>query len=289
MAIPAGYTNMPSGWFMKSDGSGPYMIDSNGVVTIGGTIVPVVSPTAGGNSTITPLGIGATFTGTSEDITRYAEVRVMVTSDQASATDGLKMEQSTDGVNWDVSDAYTIPANTTKSFGVGCVASFFRIVYTNGGVAQGAFRMQVTYHSSLTKPSSVRMQDGRSNENDYEEVAAYAAIFNGATWDRWRTPNIWIPLNAVSINGEVTIWTPAAGKKFRLMGYNLVSGTVAGNVVIKDNTAGTTKLILPFSAAGQDLYDSFGNGILSAAANNVLTATGIATQTLSGYLYGTEE
>lgn len=32
-----------------------------------------------------------------------------------------------------------------------------------------------------------------------------------------------------------------------------------------------------------------GNGILSAAAGNVLTATGVATQTLSGFVFGAEE
>lgn len=289
MAIPAGYTQSNSGWFFKtSDGSGPYMIDANGVVTLGGTIVPVISA-IGTNSTNTPLGGGATFTGTAEDITRFAEVRVSLFADAASATDGLKMEQSTDGVNWDVSDSYTIPANTSKSFGVGCVQNFFRIVYINGAGAQTAFRCQVTYHSSLTKASSVRMQDGRSNENDFEEQACYLAALNGTSWDRLRTPNIWIPLAAVGIAAETTIWIPGAGKKFRLMGYCLESGTVGGNVTLKDNTAGTTKLVIPFGAANGVIVDSFGNGILSAAANNVLTATGTATQTLSGYVYGTEE
>jgi hypothetical protein len=290
MTIPAGYTVMQSGWFMKSsDGSGPYMIDSAGIVTLGGTLVPVISA-IGANSTNTPLGIGGVFTGTAEDITRFAEVRVSVFADQVSATDGFKMEQSTDGVNWDVSDSYTIPASTTKSFGVGCVSNYFRMLYTNGGVAQGAFRMQVTYHASLTKASSVRMQDGRSNENDFEEVAAYEAIFNGTNWDRKRTPIVYKPLNAVSIAGETTIWTPGAGKKFRLMGYCLETGTVGGNVLLKDNTAGTTILIVPFGAANGVIVESgLGNGILSAAANNLLTATGTATQTLSGYVYGTEE
>lgn len=288
MTIPAGYIQTISGnWIKQSDGSGPYVIDANGAVFSQGPIIPVVSSL---NGTTTPLGGGATFTGVSEDISRYSEVRVSVFADQASATDGLKMEQSTDGTNWDVSDSYTIPASTSKSFGVGCVQQFFRMVYVNGAAAQGVMRMQVTYHSSLTKPSSVRMQDARSNENDFEEVAAYEAIFNGTNWDRRRTPNVFKTINALSIAAEATIWTPTAGKKFRLMGYMLETGTVGGNVLLKDNTAGSTILILPFGAANATLNDpGMQNGILSAAANNVLTATGAATQTLSGYVYGTEE
>lgn len=117
-----------------------------------------------------------------------------------------------------------------------------------------------------------------------------SSVFNGQTTSRLRSPNIFVPLNAVSIAAEATIWTPASGKRFRLMGYVLETGTVGGNVLLKDNTAGTTKLIIPFGAANGVIQGPpMGNGILSAAANNVLTATGTATQTLSGYVFGTEE
>lgn len=287
MTIPVGYTQGPSGWFFSNvDGSGPYAIDGSGTVGGGGIPSSLISLV---NSTSTPLGANGVFTGTLETITSYSEVRVTAFSDVASAVDGLKIEQSIDGVNWDISDSYSIPASTSKSFGVGSASKFFRIVYTNGAGAQAAFRLQTTYHGVATKPSSVRPQDGRSNDNDFEEVASYLQLYNGASWDRQRTPVVFKPLNAVSMTAEVTIWTPTAGKKFRLMGYCLESGTLGGNIILKDNTAGTTILIVPFGAANGVINDSFGNGILSAAANNVLTAIGAATQTLSGYVYGTEE
>lgn len=287
MTIPVGYTQGPSGWFFSNvDGSGPYAIDGSGTVGGGGIPSSLISLV---NSTSTPLGANGVFTGTLETITSYSEVRVTAFSDVASAVDGLKIEQSIDGVNWDISDSYSIPASTSKSFGVGSASKFFRIVYTNGAGAQSAFRLQTTYHGVATKPSSVRPQDGRSNDNDFEEVASYLQLYNGASWDRQRTPVVFKPLNAVSMTAEVTIWTPTAGKKFRLMGYCLESGTLGGNIILKDNTAGTTILIVPFGAANGVINDSFGNGILSAAANNVLTAIGAATQTLSGYVYGTEE
>lgn len=116
------------------------------------------------------------------------------------------------------------------------------------------------------------------------------SIFNGQTVSSQRSPNIYVPLNAVSVAAEATIWTPASGKRFRLMGYMLESGTVGGNVLLKDNTGGPLKIVVPFGAAnGVIPSQPMGNGILSAAANNVLTATGTATQTLSGYVFGTEE
>jgi hypothetical protein len=123
-----------------------------------------------------------------------------------------------------------------------------------------------------------------------DNSGALDTYFNGQTLSRVRLPSVFIPLNAVSIASEATIWTPASGKRFRLMGFVLESGTVGGNVLLKDNTGGTLKLVIPFGAAGSVIQSvPMGNGILSAAANNVLTATGGATQTLSGYVYGTEE
>jgi hypothetical protein len=115
-------------------------------------------------------------------------------------------------------------------------------------------------------------------------------VWNGQTFSRMRSPVKFININAVSVASEVTIWTPTAGRKFRLMGYVLESGTIGGNVLLKDNTAGTTILIVPFGAANGVIQSPpMGNGILSATVNNVLTATGVATQTLSGYVFGTEE
>lgn len=120
--------------------------------------------------------------------------------------------------------------------------------------------------------------------------SSYPVAFNGNNITRARSPGIFINLNAVSIAAETTIWTPTAGKRFRLMGYVLTSGTVGGNVVLKDNTAGTTILVLPFGAAAQPVVSPpMGNGILSNVIGNVLTATGSATQTISGYLFGCEE
>jgi hypothetical protein len=242
------------------------------------------------NSTATPLGGGATFTGVFEDVSAYAEVVVSVFTDQISGALGFDMQGSIDGVNTDASDSYNIPINTNKTFKVGPGWKFFRIVYTNGATPQTAFRLQTNYKLSRTRPSSIRMVDGRSIENDFEENASYPALFNGTSWDRARTPNVFITLNAVSIAAETTIWTPAAGKKFRLMGYVLETGTVGGNVLLKDNTGGTTINIVPFGAAnGVISSPPMGNGQLSAAANNVLTATGAVTQTLSGTIFGTEE
>lgn len=118
------------------------------------------------NSTTTPLGIGATFTGTSEDITNYAVMFINVYSNVASATDGLCIEFSTDGTNWDTSECYTIAAATYKTFSVQCATKYFRIVYTNGAVAQTSFRLQVKLCTKNALDSSHRIADAISDQDD---------------------------------------------------------------------------------------------------------------------------
>lgn len=117
----------------------------------------------------------------------------------------------------------------------------------------------------------------------------YPLTFNGQTLSRARTPGKFVSVNSLSIAAETTVWTPAAGRKFRLQGYNLV-GSTAANITLKDNTGGSTILTIPGVAAGQlNFSPPMGNGILSAAPNNVLTANAGAADVISGYFFGTEE
>lgn len=104
-----------------------------------------------------------------------------------------------------------------------------------------------------------------------------------------RNPNKFITLNNVVITAQTPIWTPAAGKKFRLMGYVLTAGVVAGNVILQDG-ASTTIYLIPFGAIAQTIVSTdLGNGILSSTAAQALNATGQSTQTLSGTIFGIEE
>ncbi len=118
------------------------------------------------NSTIVTLGPGETFTGVGEDVTEFVEVRVAVFSDVASATDGLNIEYSTDNVNFDHDDSYTVPAGTGKNYGVQRVAQFYRIVYTNGGTIQTVFRLTTIFNRVAGMPSSHRIQDSISDDDD---------------------------------------------------------------------------------------------------------------------------
>lgn len=157
----------------------------SGTVTVASLIaMPGIVSTA--NSTTATLTGGAAFTGTSEEVKDFGSIVINVFADQASATDGLSIQQSSNGTNWDITDTYTIAASTGKTLQVQPAGRFLRIVYTNGATPQGAFRLQTIYHPQMVKPTSQRAQDGYTNETDLEQVQGFGMVWNGSTWDRQR-------------------------------------------------------------------------------------------------------
>jgi hypothetical protein len=122
----------------------------------------VVQPTSApgtvsaGNSTTTPLGSNGVFTGTFENVKDYAYIALIIFSDQASASGGLSMQWSPDGINVDRTETSNLNASAGRAFAIQVRAQYFRIVYTNGSIAQGVFRLNTTYHVTgtglITKP-----------------------------------------------------------------------------------------------------------------------------------------
>lgn len=121
-------------------------------------------------------------------------------------------------------------------------------------------------------------------------AGANLLMWNGASWDRALVANIQKDLNAVTITSIVTAWTPASGKKIRLMGGSISTST-AVSVLFEDNLAGTTVFRTPKLQA--DAPYSFvvngGQGYLLAAANNVLKITSSAAGVVTGTIWGIEE
>lgn len=205
-----------------------------------------------GNSTSTPLGIGAVFTGAAYDITNCGIVFVNVYTDQASATDGLSIQQSSDGTNWDHSDEYTIPAGGTKNYSINPHSRYFRVVYTNGAVAQTAFRLQTILKTQNAKDSSHRIKDTIIGDDDCTLVKAALTGENGdGNWHNVKTTadgNLTISDNSNglaiakgdvtgvsfvhkfghapdfdTVDGEVTIWNGADDGNINQMVYQYSS------------------------------------------------------------------
>lgn len=138
------------------------------VQSIEGTI-----STNNSTSTALPADTGGSdhiFTGASESVKDFGMILVSLLSDADSATDGLSVEFSPDNSNWDSQDVFTIPANTAKTFSFQPIYEYFRIVYTNSTGAQTFFRLQTQFKLTYVKPSSHRIQDAISTEDDAELV-----------------------------------------------------------------------------------------------------------------------
>ena len=96
----------------------------------------------GNNSTSAPLGGGGVFTGVATEIKDYVAITVFAFSNVASAANGLAVQFSTDGTNWDHQHLHGVSAGAVHSFAIKAQARYYRIVYTNGGSAQSSFRLQ---------------------------------------------------------------------------------------------------------------------------------------------------
>lgn len=119
------------------------------------------------NTTTTPLGSNATFTGGWQDCLNYQEVNISILSDKNSATNGLVFQWSADGVNigdTDVFSYYTASGGT--NYTPNPAFRYFRVLYTNGAVAQTTFSLQTILRRSMTGGSFHRIDSTLKDDND---------------------------------------------------------------------------------------------------------------------------
>lgn len=217
------------------------------------------------NSTSTLLGAGASFTGTFESCADFSIISVLVRSDEASATDGLIVEWSHDGVTVIADDFFTIPADEGKIFTFGSYAEFYRVRYVNGATPQGLFVIQTILHPAYCKPSSHRISEPITDDTDAEMVLAaitakkedgtYAVVqannngsFMVAQTDRPSESRgrVHVDTALEFQTTDQTVHTVTAGKRFFLTTIGIVylndSPTAFGRLVIRDGAGGTIKI-----------------------------------------------
>jgi hypothetical protein len=131
------------------------------------------------NSSTTPLGAGGVFTGSVwTDLTDYSSISIMVFSNVASATNGLKIQWSTDGINIDDSQSHSYAGSASEEgrFIYSSVRTkFFRISYTNGGTAQGSFRLQTLLRRGPVFTSV--NQFGITPTNDFDAGSGHSLLY----------------------------------------------------------------------------------------------------------------
>lgn len=200
------------------------------------------------NSTTTTLGNGGVFTGKPEPTVGMESITVSLFTDQASATDGLQIQQSVDGQNWDFADKYTVASQSAgngKTYGAQVYASWARIVYTNGSTPQGSFRMQTIMHPNMLPTSVIRPQDAYSNENDMQSDVTFNMVWNGTTWDRWKanpyqtaqTPLIAGSGNVANASAAATL-TGTATTTVYISGFEITGAGATSGAVVNPTVAG---------------------------------------------------
>jgi len=95
---------------------------------------------------------------------------------------------------------------------------------------------------------------------------------------------------AIVTGTPATIWTPAAGKKVRMLGWTL-SASAAARLQFEDSAAAGTVIAQSalLATAGISNMEKFGEGLALAAANNLLKLNVSANSTVSGMVFGVEE
>ena len=95
---------------------------------------------------------------------------------------------------------------------------------------------------------------------------------------------------AIVAGTPAVVWTPATGKKVRLLGWSLSSSVAAALEFQDSGAAGTVIAQTPlFAAAGIHDARHLGEGVILAAANNTLKLDATANATVSGMVFGVEE
>ena len=225
------------------------------------------------NSSATSLLADAVFTGTATDILDYGFIFVTIFSNVDSATDGLTFQQSSDATNWDNVDNYSYLAGIGKTYSVQPAAKWFRVVYTNGNVGQTAFRLCTVYKKTSSLPSSHRISDNLSPQDD---GTLGISVIKG------QKPN-----------GDYTDFNATAGGNFKMSLEELESGiSVNSNSQLKttlfDSSGNPVQVELAADGGYhlgttiiQDIHaDSNNSSTDNLVAGNSYTFTGVSTSTL---------
>lgn len=105
------------------------------------------------NSSTTPLLANASFTGISVDCTAIpiCSITVIALADEDSSALGLQLQWSQDNTNWsDHVQSVKVFANESGIISDKVRSRYFRVVFTNGVVNQGIFRLQTLISTTLT-------------------------------------------------------------------------------------------------------------------------------------------
>ncbi len=288
--------------------------------------LPVAQPQVS-QTIVISAGTGTRTHGTIDLLNCAQWAATVVTT--GSVTGSAALQMSADGTTWtglstfEVYNASGNPSTTVSNSLASNISTlnqtltapvFMRYlrVQTSSTVT-GTYTLVFTgYATPLQSLRAPTIQGQLTPTDPYTPASGHVPVqsvnyaYNGATYDLVRTPKVF---KAVNFNSDTvtTVWTPAAGKKFRLMKYMIhcpgnVSLAGGGMAVFTLYDGASTALpfnhgiYLPGSAANQlagwsTPWIDLGNGYLSFSANNILGV--VSSAAITGFarllVAGTEE
>ena len=162
------------------------------------TYIPVASANVSAvNSTTTALGAGATFAGTSEDVSQYASISVALYVQPTSAT-GNVLVQFSNSASFPVILSNTVTAVTSViadgfTLDVITAGQYFRVKYINDSTPQTALTVQSIFHPQARIAQTTTRY--AQTPTDYTDMLNTRSII----WGKTLGGNIYEP---VATNGE---------------------------------------------------------------------------------------
>lgn len=173
------------------------------VTTSGGLLMSVPPAMVDvNNSSTVELGVGGVFTGAATEILGFQSICVSIFSNAASAANGLKLEFSQDGTNWDHITQLSIPAGNEITTILSNRLRYFRVVYTNGASTQSSFRLQTVLEMGMAS-GTVREMSVGPTAGDLAQLTR--AVISGTTGGSVFTDVKVSPSGTLQVGGTVDL------------------------------------------------------------------------------------
>lgn len=225
------------------------------------------------NSTTTPLGANGIFDGNWQDTLDYSEIIVSIYTDAGSATDGLVVQWSSNGIDVHGDDKFTILAMAGKTFSFPCQNRYVKVKYNNGAFAQGKISLETLLKRFASKGSSHRIKDSIVGDDD--------AILTKSIITGLRDDGVFGNATLDNENRLVVSSQPYS--------YGIAEGSIAGHTPLlkfgtrTTITAGTQSTIWE---GPTDRYVYLTSAeqlkVSSSSANDTSAGSGVRTMTLYG-------
>lgn len=134
-----------------------------------------------------------------------------------------------------------------------------------------AGNLRVVLYSGTGPITKAGPSDALANSISTLTVMAVPMLWNGAAYERERPVTMLKTAqgSAVASGADLAVWTPAAGKKFRLRSLR-ARASAAGRYEVRDGTGTVIAFVYLEANRWTELLRLEANGYLSAAANNAL-------------------